>query len=222
MKRLILFGVLLGMFFSMAMAQESLRKDRLFKVDPLSGLFKEFRVSYEQRLLGEFWWYVSPHLYHQTWLPKRNERLGRPENPQKYYGMGMRFGGRKYFSGKSPIGLYINVMGIYRHTWINQLNTDLSLNVRERFHSIGLGAMVGWQNLFSPRKWTSPKHVNMTYGFMAGLEYFRNFGPEYDVDRFVQNWYEYPFTWKPDFLNGFRLYLGIELGIAFKQRNRHW
>ena len=218
MKRTVLLVLIGFMISSSAWGQSTfgqIRKDRLFKVDPLSGLFKEIRVVVENRLKGELWWFVSPHGYHHNWIPKTNDRLGRPDNAQKYYGIGLRGGARNYLSGKSPMGLYFQAQAAYRRMWVNQLDENLSLATRDKFNMWGIGATVGWQNLYGAKD-------NIAYGALIGLEYFRGFGPNYDSDRYVQNWYEFPFSWKPDFLDGFRLYLGIEIGFAFKQKNLHW
>lgn len=120
------------------------------------------------------------------------------------------------------MGLFLHVSGSYRHTWVNQMAEDLSMVGRDRFNSMGIGAMVGWQNLFSPRPWTTAKRINLAYGAMVGLEYNRHFGEDYEADRFIQNWYDFPFGWKPDFLNGFRFYLGVEIGFAMLQRSLRW
>ena len=197
-------------------AAGQLRKNRLLKVDPAAGLFRELRVAMEHRLWdGEWWGYLAPTGFHQNWLPKRNERLGRPENPQKYYGLGLRAGLRKYLSGDSPKGLYLNGMAGYRYTWVNQYNDGLTFVARDRYHSLGVGFTVGWQELYGR------KDV-FAYGLHIGMEYYSSFGNNYDADNYVQNWYEFPFRWKPDVLYGFRLFIGVELGFAFLQKNLHW
>lgn len=218
MRRTLLMVILTVLMAVPTMGQSTfgqIRKDRLFKVDPMSGLFKEIRVVVENRFKGDLWWFVSPHGYHQNWIPKTNERWGRPEHPQKYYGIGLRGGARNYFSKKSPMGLFLQAQAAYRRMWVNNLDEGLSVVSRNKFNMWGLGATVGWQNLYGAKD-------NIAYGFLAGLEYFRGFGKNYNQDDIVQNWYEFPFPWKPDFLDGFRLYLGIELGFAFKQKNLHW
>ena len=218
MKRIVLL-VMLALVFSLPAAGQTtfgkIRKDRLFKVDPVSGLFKEIRVVVENRLKGELWWFLSPHGYHHNWIPKNNDRQDRPDFPQKYYGIGLRGGARNYLSGNSPMGLYIQAQAAYRRMWVNNMDERLQLQSRDKFNMWGIGAAIGWQNLYGAKN-------NIAYGALAGLEYFRGFGPNYNSENIVQNWYEFPFSWKPDFLDGFRLYLGIEIGFAFKQKNLHW
>lgn len=213
MKRI---GIGLALIFFLAGGLGAqLQKQRLFKVDPVSGLFKEIRVAVEYRIKGPFWAYVAPFGYHQTWIPRSNDRLGRPDNTQKYYGLGSRLGLRYYLSEDSPKGLFLLPMAAYRFNRVNQFDEGLSIVAREHFHSLGIGFAVGWQNLFGPKE-------NFAYGILGGMEYYRQFGSDYDVEKYVQNWYEFPFSWKPDFFNGFRLYLGVELGFAFRQKHLHW
>ncbi len=192
-----------------------IKKDRLFKVDPASGLFKEIRVIVENRLKGELWWFLSPHGYYQNWIPKSNDRLERPGYPQKYYGIGLRGGAKKYFSGNSPKGPFFQIQAAYRRMWVNHYSEGLDLFSRDKFNLWGLGANVGWQGLYGAKD-------NISYGGLIGLEYFRGFGRNYVQDRIVQNWFEFPFLRKPAFLDGIRLYFGIELGFAFKQKRLHW
>ncbi len=218
MKRTALLVILALMLSMPTFGQATfgqIKKDRLFKVDPVSGLFKEIRVIVENRFKGEIWWFLSPHGYHHNWIPKSNDRLGRPDHPQKYYGIGLRGGAKKYFSGNSPRGPFLQAQAAYRRMWVNQYNEGLSFLNRDKFNMWGLGATIGWQNLYGAKD-------NIVYGGLIGLEYFRGFGQNYVQDSIVQNWYEFPFSWKPDFLDGFRLYIGIELGFAFKQKRLHW
>ncbi len=206
MRRSFLFLFLAFWFALPASAQ--LRKDRLFKVDPASGLFKEFRVAMEHRWRDSEWWgYAAPFGYYQNWFPKRNVRAGRPGVPQKYFGAGTRLGVRKYFSGDSPKGLYVSGMAGYRYNWVNIYSTELAFVQRDRFHSVGVGGTVGWQELYGRKD-------NLAYGAHVGLEYYRNYGSRYRQGEYVRNWYE--------FAGGFRLFIGVELGFAFLQKRLHW
>lgn len=218
MKRFPLLILLVCVFGFPLLGQSTfghIRKDRLFKIDPMSGAFSELRVVIEHRFINEVWWFASPHGYHLNWIPKSNSREGTPLNPQKYAGIGMRGGARYYFSGKSPMGLYGQAHAGYRWVWMQQMDEGLSVTSRNRYHLGGIGAAIGWQNLYGAKD-------NLAYGIVGGLEYLRGFGGGFDSLDVVQRWYEFPFSWKPDILDGFRLYLGIELGFAFKQKRLHW
>ena len=206
----------LGFFLLLAgFAQGQLPKQRLFKVDPLSGLFKEIRVVAEYRIKGPFWAYVAPLGFHQNYIPRSNNNGNRPPNPQKYYGIGTRLGMKYFLTENSPKGLFIQPMAIYKYNRVNHLSSGLEIVEKEQFHSLGVGFTVGWQNLFGPKE-------NFAYGVIGGMEYYRQFGRMFEADEYVENWYQLPFAWKPEFLNGFRVYLGIELGFAFRQKHLHW
>jgi hypothetical protein len=219
-KWVLIFTLLLG-FWVPTLAQQ-LRNDRLVKVDPAGWVFHEFRVAFERRIKENWFAYGAPYLMHQNWLARDNERYGRPTFPQKYYGLGGRIGIRRYFIPKnvSPEGLFFQGMICYRHTWVNNLDVDLNLVSKGRYGSVGLGAVVGYQKQYGPG------FVNrklFAYGIMGGLEYYRDAFPSNGVmnkSLVTQNWYEFPFF--PDFLQGFRVYLGVEVGFAFLQRRLHW
>lgn len=213
MKRLCI-----GLGFIMLLAGAAhgqLEKQRLFKVDPASGLFKEIRVAAEYRIKGPFWAYIAPFGFHQNHIPRSNDNESRPNHPQKYYGIGTRLGMKYFLSDDSPKGLFIQPMAAYKFNRVQQLSEGLAIDSVDNFHSLGVGFTVGWQNLFGPKE-------NFAYGIMGGMEYYRHFGPDYSADKYVENWYELPFSWKPALLNGFRVYIGIELGFAFRQKNLHW
>lgn len=216
----IIAALLLGCFIPVQAQQ--LRNNRLVKVDPAGWVFHEFRVAIERRLVQNWFVYAAPYLTHQNWLARDNERYGRPTFPQKYYGLGMRAGIRRYFIPKdaSPEGLFFQGMAGYRHTWVNNLDSDLNKVSQGRYGSLGLGAVVGYQKQYGPG------FVNrklFAYGIMGGLEYYRNFYPADGVmnnDLVTRNWYQFPFF--PDFLQGFRVYIGVEVGFAFLQKRLHW
>ena len=198
-----------------------LRKQRLFKVDPLSFVFKEFRVAIEHRMFQdkEFFWYVAPYGYHQFWKSRSDEPFGRPEHPQKYYGVGLRAGARKYFIPESsgPHGFFAQAHLGFKQIWLHNYNTDLQITDKTRFLQLGLGGTVGYQWISGPRK-------DFAYGFIGGVEFFAppifpaNSG--YETQDVTSNWYEFPFLAKGH--SGLRLYLGIELGFAFLQKHLHW
>lgn len=221
MKRgiLVLFAAIV--LTGSAFGQYEFQKKRLFKVDPMSALFREFRVSVENHLFDNFFWYLSPYGHHQTWLNKASENFDRPEHPQKKWGLGMRFGLRRYFfpKDKSPAGFFLHVMGGYRLSWVQNLNNNLIFTDKTHFHEIGAGAMIGYQWLYGP------KHKNnFVYGFMGGFEYYplAFYQDGYGPGDFAKRWYELHFLGNDHFLNGFRIYLGIEVGFAFRQKRLHW
>lgn len=219
MKKAILAIFFVALLSTGLMGQRHMLKQRLFKVDPVSGLFKEIRVSVEHRLIKDYFLYLSPHGYHQNWYPKRRERWQRPRYPQKYAGLGLRAGVRRYFFPKdqSPQGFFVQAMAGYRHTWVNNLNNELQIDYKTRFHQVGFGGTVGYQWLYGPKK-------NFAYGFMGGFEYYASMFPKEDgftIEDVTQNWFDFPFL-GPSTLRGLRFYLGIELGFAFLQKHLHW
>lgn len=202
-------------------AQAQLRKQRLFKVDPASFIFKEIRVAVEHRLFKDrdYFWYLAPYGYHQFWKSRDSDPYGRPLHPQKYYGLGIRAGARRYFLPKasSPHGFFVHVHAGARQLWLHQYSTDLKLTDRTWFFQPSLGGTVGYQWITGPRK-------DFVYGWMGGFEYF--FNPAFPASSAHQegdltsNWYEFPFL--DGGHSGFRLYIGIELGFAFLQKHLHW
>lgn len=213
MKR---FFIGLGLLLFLATSSYGqLKKQRLFKVDPASGLFKEIRVAAEYRIKGAIWAYAAPFGFHQTWIPRSNDRFDRPDSTLKTSSIGMRLGVKYFFSEDSPKGLFIQPMAAYKLNRTVLFDDGLNTVSRDFYNSVGVGFTVGWQNLFGPKD-------NFAYGIMGGMEYYRHFGQGYHPDRYVENWYNFPFPWKPEFLNGFRLYIGVELGFAFLQKHLHW
>jgi hypothetical protein len=213
---LVLFCLLAG-----TSVHAQLRKQRLFKVDPLSFVFKELRVAVEHRLFKDkdYFWYLAPYGYHQFWKSRSDEPFRRPEHPQKYYGIGLRAGARRYFipQGTSPHGFFVQAHTGFRHLWLHNYNTDLQLTDKTRFYQFKLGGTLGYQWITGPRK-------DFAYGFIGGFEYFTPpvfpRGSGYETADITSNWYEFPFLAGGH--SGFRLYLGIELGFAFLQRDLHW
>lgn len=217
MKKWILILACLGLGMQM---QAQLRKQRLFKVDPLSFVFKEFRVAVEHRLIKDkdYFGYIAPYGYHQFWRGKSSDGFHRPLNPQKYFGIGMRVGARRYFfpKGNSPHGFFVQGHLGFRQLWLRDYSNDLQITDRTHYTQFCLGGTVGYQWITGPRK-------DFAYGFMGGFEYFTKplFPDErYTRDSLTSNWYEFPFLAGGN--TGFRLYLGIELGFAFLQKHLHW
>lgn len=204
-----------------AQVHGQLRKQRLFKVDPLSFVFKEFRVAIEHRMFKDkdYFWYLAPYGYHQYWRGKSNDAFDRPGFPQKYYGVGLRAGARRYFlpAGMSPHGFFVQAQVGARQLWLNNYNTDLQIVDRTRIFQVSAGGTVGYQIITGPRK-------DFAYGVMGGFELFgppiTPNGTGYDSVHMTSNWYEFPFLDKGH--TGFRLYLGIEVGFAFLQKHLHW
>ncbi|HHG83631.1 MAG TPA: hypothetical protein ENJ82_02680, partial [Bacteroidetes bacterium] len=112
MKKVILTIFMVAIVTTGLMGQRHMLKQRLFKVDPVSAMFKELRVSIEHRVFKDYFAYLSPYYYHQNWLPRKRERWQRPTYPQKYYGLGVRAGVRRYFFPKdqSPQGFFVQAM----------------------------------------------------------------------------------------------------------------
>lgn len=198
-----------------------LRKQRLFKVDPLSFVFKELRVAVEHRMFKDkdYFWYLAPYGYHQYWRGKSNDTFGRPGFPQKYYGVGLRAGARRYFlpAGMSPHGFFVQAQVGARQLWLTNYNTDLQIVDKTRIFQVSAGGTVGYQIITGPRK-------DFAYGFMGGFELFgppiTPAGTGHDSVHMTSNWYEFPFLDKGH--TGFRLYLGVEVGFAFLQKHLHW
>lgn len=217
MKRTILLPLLLVVLFGGAKGQ--FRKQRLFKVDPASGLFKELRVSVEHRIWRDYFIYIAPNGYHHQWRGRANDRFGKPDIPQKYYGIGLRVGARRYFfpQEKSPQGFFVQAMAGWRNLWVHNYSPELQITSKVSYWQMGFGGTVGYQWLYGPKK-------NFAYGFMGGLEYYMldNIDRRGAIDRanIVQNWYDFPFFGQA--LQGLRVYLGIELGFAFLQKHLHW
>lgn len=215
-KTILLMTMMLLLAFSLP---AQLRKQRLFKVDPASFLFKEFRVAVEHRLYKEYFWYISPYGHYQRWLSRDNTTFNRPDYPQNYYGAGIRLGARRYFipKNRSPHGFFVQAHVGMRQTWLVNYTDDLQISSKTNYFQLGGGGTVGFQWLTGPKD-------NFTYGFISGLEYYplQKFkknsasGPE-DI---VRNWYDFPFI--GDRYIGIRFYLGIEVGFAFLQKDLHW
>jgi hypothetical protein len=206
----VLVGILfLGICFSQT-GYSQIRKDWSFRVDPLGGAFHEMRVAIEDRFgKSDNFWYVSPYFYHRNYFKSE---------PQKHYGPGVRIGLRRYlFTDYSPQGIFLHASAGYRLTRIQYYDSELLITDKTFMHSPSLGFNIGRQWLYGPRM------RNFAYGFMGGLEYFFNFRQsEFRNRDLPESWFQLPFSWKPQFLDGFRIYLGIEVGFAFKQKHLHW
>lgn len=213
---LILLGLLLGW-----QVQAQLRKERLFKIDPLSFVFKEFRVAVEHRLIKQkdYFGYIAPYGYHHYWRGKEADAFDRPTNPQKYFGIGLRVGARRYFipKGTSPHGFFVQAHTGFRQLWLRDYDSGLMITDRTHYTQFCLGGTVGHQWISGPRK-------DFAYGFIGGFEYFTRplfpSGSGYTKGDLTSQWYEFPFLAGGTL--GFRVYLGIELGFAFLQKHLHW
>lgn len=217
MKKLVLLSVLV-LWGAAATAQ--LAKERLFKVDPLSLVFKELRVAVEHRVYKDYFLYLGPYGYHQFWRSRSEERYNRPTFPQKYYGVGLRAGARRYFlpKGESPHGFFVQGHFGMRQLWIHNYDDDLQLVDRSRLLQGMFGGTVGYQWITGPRK-------DFCYGFIGGFEKYFYIADHsstglYGKDAVTANWYEFPFLL--DGKTGLRFYLGIEVGFAFLQKHLHW
>lgn len=196
-------------------AQAQLKNHRLFKVDPAGALFHELRCVVEHRFGTEsdFFWVVSPYYHHHNSL----------KVSQKNYGAGVRFALRKYFAwkkiqNKSPQGLFFQPFAGYRFNSITQYGEFAEITSRAGVHQPSVGFVGGYQ-------WLYGRKDNLAYGFTFGLEYMAFFPHKGDVityDDLKENWYQIPFSGKPSFLKPLRLYIGIELGFAFRQLDLHW
>lgn len=221
MKKILLTPVFFILLAMGLQAQPQLRKQRLFKVDPVGGLFHELRVSVEHRMFGNYFVYIQPSGFHQNYGGRENERFGKPGLPQKNYGLGLRLGARRYFlpANESPKGFFVQAMVGVRNIWVHNMSDRLQITTKTSYFQPGIGGTVGYQWLYGPKK-------NFAYGFMGGFEYypapFTKFrkDSDYDMSQVVQNWYDFPFLGSA--LTGLRLYLGIEVGFAFLQKNLHW
>lgn len=214
------YALVLVLVLWATLATAQLAKQRLFKVDPLSFVFKELRVSVEHRAFKDYFWTISPYGYHQFWSNRKVEAWERPTFPQKYYGLGLRAGARRYFlpKGMSPHGFFVQAHLGLRHLWINNYDTDLHIVDHSRFLQGSFGGTVGYQWISGPRK-------DFAYGFIGGFEKFVPIGyhsssGNFDRTDITSNWYEFPFLLHGR--SGLRFYLGIEVGFAFLQKHLHW
>lgn len=213
--------VLLACLLLSVQLHAQLRKQRLFKVDPLGFVFKELRVAVEHRIIKDqnYFWYLGPYGYHHFWKSRSDERFGRPMNPQKYFGLGLRLGARKYFIPKStsPHGFFVQAQIGARQLWLRNYSLELQITDRTHFFQLGLGGTVGYQWISGPRK-------DFAYGFIGGVEFFAPpifpAGSGYRTRDITSSWYEFPFLSAGH--TGLRLYLGIEVGFAFLQKHLHW
>ena len=217
MKKWILLSIL---YLLVGDAAAQLAKQRLFKVDPLSFVFKELRVSVEHRAFKDYFWTVSPYGYHHFWRSRSDEAWGRPTFPQKYYGIGLRAGARRYFipKGTSPHGFFVQAHVGYRQLWIHNYTTGLQIVDKSRLGQGMFGGTVGYQWISGPRK-------DFCYGFIGGFEKlfsvnYHSSSGLYDKTDVTSSWYEFPFLLQGR--SGLRLYLGIEVGFAFLQKHLHW
>jgi hypothetical protein len=115
------------------------------------------------------------------------------------------------------MGFFLQAHGGLKHTWLVNYDDNLQISSQTRYWQMGFGATVGYQWLTGPKD-------NFVYGFIGGLEYypkmiFKQNSPT-DASAVLRNWYDLPFI--GDNYTGLKVYLGIELGFAFLQRDLHW
>lgn len=210
--RLLIFLFLLGCAASgysqigKGYAASNLRKTWVFKVDPAGVAMNDFRVAYERHIDGDWFWSVQPGYY------LRNQPL------QKRYGANVRLGIRKYFfSDYSPHGFFLYLGGGYRYTRVNHHSeVDYEIEDRAQVHAPGGTFSIGHQWLFRPRR-------DFAFSIQGGPEYFYPFETG-DLREDLWN----PGIYEPIYragnitaLKGLRIYLSIEIGFAYRQKNRH-
>lgn len=212
------FTILISLFLLMSSGLfAQLPKNKMFHVDIAGVAFHELRCSYEFRLKDGWFGYAAPNFYYHD--ARRTQ--------QQYAGLGTRLAIRKYLvfrkKGKMPpdklppVGLYLQAGTAYRFMHLSYVNDNLDIGVKTHFHQAGIFGAIG-------KQWTwGAWNKDLCFGGMVGMEYLLHFFPQgYTYDDTIENWYQFPFSWKPQFLNGFRLYIGLEVGFALREKHRHW
>jgi hypothetical protein len=212
------FAILSSLFLVLSTCLfAQLPKNKMFHVDLAGVAFHELRCSYEFRLKDGWFGYVAPNGYYHDARKVQ----------QQYAGLGVRLALRKYVVFKKkgklppdklpPVGLYLQAGPAYRYMHLSYVNDNLDIGDKTHFHQAGLFGAIG-------KQWTWGAWNNdLCFGAMVGMEYLLHFFPSgYTYDDTFENWYQFPFSWKPQFLNGFRLYAGIEVGFALREKHRHW
>lgn len=182
------------------LGQEPLPKVWMVKVDPVSGLFNEFRFVLEHKWKGKFFFYASPTFTYRSRL-----KFG-----QKHFGGGIRAGIRLYFYNKPPRGLFIQPAVVAHIERISFFNDSLQFTDKSIAISPGVHFSTGYQWLYGT------KH-NIVFGVLGGIEYVQTFTTgNRKPSEIAPSWYKMPF------LPGLRLFAGFEVGFAFRQKNLHW
>lgn len=217
---LVLLAFVTWMGCSVAPAKAQMPKKDLFQVDITGVAFNELRCSYTWRVKGGWFGYVAPNFYYDD-----VRKVG-----QQYYGLGCRGAVRKYIvfrkQGKlppdklPPVGMFLQGGGHYRFMHLKTIDPNtLDIGPKTGFHQAGVWATIG-------KQWTwGAWNRDLCFSGMAGVEYLFHFFPAkngFEYNDTHENWYQFPFSWKPQFLNGFRLYAGIEVGFALREQHRHW
>ena len=211
--------LLLVLLPALSLRAQMPKKD-LFQVDIAGVAFNELRCSYTWRLTKGWFGYVAPDFYYDD--------VRRAH--QQYYGLGTRGAIRKHIvfrkKGKlppdqlPPVGLFLQGGLHYRFMHLKTIDPlTLDVGPKTGYHQAGPWAAIG-------RQWTwGAWNRDLCFSGMAGMEYlFHAFpaGKGFTYEDTHENWYQFPFSWKPDFLNGFRLYVGIEVGFAMREKHLHW
>ena len=200
----IYISVLFATIFSLCRAQPEsqfrLLKNSTLKVDPASFLVNEFRVWYQRKLFGKNFFFLDPFAGH--WYS--------PKKLQRQSWIGVRTGVEKFFfTDYPPAGTFLRLGLAYRFRTISFLGTDLQPASRIFTQSAGGIAAIGKQWIFSPWK-------DLTFAAALGAEYYVNF---YGVEKraiIAKNWYQLPFV------DELRIFLSLEVGFTFRQKNRRW
>ena len=181
-------------------SQFRLLKNTTLKVDPASFLVNEFRVWYQRKIFGRNFFFLDPNVGH--WYS--------PKKLQRQSWVGIRTGVEKFFlTDYAPQGTFLRLGLNYRFRTVSFLGSDLEKLSRVYTHSAGGIVAIGKQWIFSPWK-------DFTVGGAVGAEYYYNFyGPETRA-AIAKNWYQMPFV------DELRVFLSLEFGFTFRQKNRHW
>ena len=177
-----------------------LLKGTTLKVDPGSFLTNEFRVWYQRKIFGRNFLFLDPNVGH--WYA--------PKKLQRQSWIGFRGGVEKFFlTDYPPAGTFLRLGLAYRFRTISFLGSNLQPLDRIFTHSVGGMAAIGKQWIFSPWK-------DLTWAVAVGAEYYYNL---YGADRraiIAKNWYQLPFV------DELRVFLSLEIGFTFREKNRHW
>ncbi len=205
-----------------AQQRNILHKKYLVKFDPASALVNEFRMTYDRRwemnqrervkekskVLGGNFFFASPFVMHK-------KILGRHPSPdtlaERHSGIGIRAGVRHFlFNDFESHGFYLLLGGLYRFRHVKFTGANSESGGNTIIQSPGALAAFGYQINTSPWK-------EIAIGGSAGIEYQHNFYERgFDKGDFFRNWYQLPI------LDEFRIFISLEVGFSFRQKNRHW
>lgn len=187
----------------MPRSQFDLAMHKAIKADPASFMVNEFRFMFEERLFRRNFYFLSPYAGH-WYSPKRLQR-------QSFFGM--RAGLIKYFfTDDSPAGWFLRLGTNLRMRKLVYLDSGFEPQIKHWQPAAGGIASFGRQWIFSPWK-------SFIWGFSGGVEYLFNFRMDGYRASVAKNYYVMSFG---GFLDEFRIFLSLEIGITLRQRNRHW